>query len=341
MASSGKVWGGFTGAFQFLRRYCWGTRPTPRPAQIGETRKGSFSQKMTSLWKLLGYVFALCYQVAFLVGPWLQWTRLALRGEWEVPLVSSHYAVALVPLAPLVFSVLLLTVLRRLHSSPLWSWKWITPMFVCPVVELGLISGLDPFRLLVAATVFVVVLLSLPVVLSPETLGFDNFKHSMGLIRSAYVVAGKLKTTKKPRPDRPLRGLAVLLKRTAFYGATGVLTVFASFPVLRLLAGSEATSLLLGIEPEPAPDEITYGLFFPVWQMTDLVSLLLLGLAGLRAVDAREPGLVAPVIALPVLYSFHLWFAVYFLGLFEGLVLLACVVLFVGASWFTFLSRKR
>lgn len=340
MPCFGKLSGGCTVPFQFLRRYSRGIRPGARPARIGEARKGSFAQRMTFFWKLLGYGLALCYQAAFLIGPWLQWSRLALRGEWEVPILPTRYAVALVLLAPLVFSVLLLTVLRRLHSSPLWTWKWITPMLVCPAVELGLISGLDPFRLLAAVIVFVVVLLSARIVVSSETLGFDNFKHSIALIRSAHAVGGKLKT-KEPRLDKTLGFLGGLLKRTVFYSAAGVLAAFASFPVLRLIAGSEPASSLLGIELEPGPAEITYGLFLPVWQMTNLVFLLLLGLAGLRAVDVRKPWLVVPVIALPVFYSFHLWFAVYFLGLFEGLVLLACVVLFVGAAWFTFLRRKR
>lgn len=285
---------------------------------------------------------AIFYLALLLVAPWLWWTRLTLRGEWEIPLLPDYYSGAVALLGPLVCSAGALLVLQRLRNSPLWSWKWVVAVFAWPTIQL---LWLYDFRsgtywLVSKLFAFGIVSFSLRIVFSSDCLSPRAATEP-----AAESLAPSSLAQTSGRRNRRRKSycafLPPLLRRVAFYVGAGLLAVFAAFPMLRLVFAAEIVSCAFGLSLIQGASDTPYGWLLAVCQMANLAFVLLLGLAALRAIGAWKASFAAPVIFLPSVYTFHLWFARYLLGLTQASLFLASMVLLVGATWFAFLRRER
>ncbi len=287
------------------------------------------------VWLMLrsaGRSLLLLWLLPFLVVPWMWWTHLVLRGEFEVHVLPSAYLAVLCFGAPVAWSALTLVVLRQLRASEFWTWKWLLGLFAWPT--LNIVAG--DFASGKYGLFFRLAFLTL-------MLWF------LQILFGSLMVRGQCDTMSAPRrwllrdffqneENLPFRfRLALRLKKLSVWIVATAVALFAAYPTLQFLLGFENLATSLGVYLKLGPKEHAWAPFAAVVQMINLSSLLLLGVATLHGTRMWKASFVKLVLLLPAIYIGHLWFARYLLRLEAGLILFAWIGVSALTAWCFFL----
>lgn len=245
--------------------------------------------------------FSFLYMLSFVSVPFLFWSKLVLERSLPLPLLGEEYATALCLLGPVFWSAVLIWVLRSLRLTRIWTAEWLVLAFGSPAFYVLLARDLlnGDFFVFQKVIAFILLLLSIRIVF---------YSHSE-------------RVATQPKGWK----LGVLFHKLTYFGSWAFLNVFAMSPMLsRFLAFGTSLELPAGVL-DFGYSQVVYGPLFTTLQGLVFGFFVILRISLLPMESARSRWLLCLVIALPVVYLFHIWYAYYLLNP-KVLLLLALLV---------------